>query len=82
MGGGRPAILHDVDLWNGGAWGLWPGSACLWACCRVLANCWLFFLFFVEGSWDRVHQVIGQAHTLLHQQGVVRIQTDIRVGSR
>ncbi|CAI7677234.1 unnamed protein product [Penicillium pancosmium] len=36
----------------------------------------------LEGSWDRVHQVIGQAHTLLHQQGVVRIQTDIRVGSR
>ncbi|CAI7583701.1 unnamed protein product [Penicillium manginii] len=36
----------------------------------------------LEGSWDRVHQVIGQAHTLLHQQGIVRIQTDIRVGSR
>ncbi|KAJ5126095.1 hypothetical protein N7526_008272 [Penicillium atrosanguineum] len=36
----------------------------------------------LEGSWDRVHQVIGQAHTLLHQQGVVRVQTDIRVGSR
>jgi uncharacterized protein YqgV (UPF0045/DUF77 family) len=26
--------------------------------------------------------VIGQAHTLLHQKGVVRIQTNIRVGSR
>ena len=36
----------------------------------------------VEGSWDRVLQVIGQAHTILHQQGIVRIQTDIRVGSR
>ncbi|KAJ5216334.1 uncharacterized protein N7498_002741 [Penicillium cinerascens] len=36
----------------------------------------------LEGPWDRVHQVIGQAHTLLHQQGIVRIQTDIRVGSR
>ncbi|CEJ54594.1 UPF0045 protein ECM15 [Penicillium brasilianum] len=36
----------------------------------------------LEGSWDKVHQVIGQAHTLLHQQGIVRIQTDIRVGSR
>ncbi|KAJ5776062.1 uncharacterized protein N7511_001073 [Penicillium nucicola] len=35
-----------------------------------------------EGPWDRVHQVIGQAHTVLHQQGIVRIQTDIRVGSR
>ncbi|KAJ6128442.1 Cell wall biogenesis protein Ecm15 [Penicillium samsonianum] len=36
----------------------------------------------LEGSWDRVHQVIGQAHTLLHQKGIVRIHTDIRVGSR
>lgn len=36
----------------------------------------------LEGPWDRVHQVIGQAHTLLHQQGIVRIQTDIRTGSR
>ena len=26
--------------------------------------------------------IIGQAHTLLHQQGIVRIQTNIRVGSR
>ncbi|GIJ82059.1 hypothetical protein Asppvi_000562 [Aspergillus pseudoviridinutans] len=36
----------------------------------------------LEGPWDKVHQVIGQAHMLLHQQGIVRIQTDIRVGSR
>ncbi|KAJ5584197.1 uncharacterized protein N7459_003997 [Penicillium hispanicum] len=36
----------------------------------------------LEGPWDRVLQVIGQAHTLLHQQGIVRIQTDIRAGSR
>ncbi|KAN0075840.1 MTH1187/YkoF-like protein [Elaphomyces granulatus] len=27
-------------------------------------------------------QVIGQAHTMLHQQGILRIQSDIRVGSR
>lgn len=26
--------------------------------------------------------VIGQCHTLLHANGVVRIQSDIRVGSR
>ena len=26
--------------------------------------------------------VLGQAHTLLHEQGIVRIQTDIRVGTR
>jgi len=26
--------------------------------------------------------VIGQAHCMLHEKGIVRIQTDIRVGSR
>ncbi|KIV90599.1 hypothetical protein PV10_07884 [Exophiala mesophila] len=36
----------------------------------------------VEGSWDEVTRVIGQAHQLLHDQGVVRIQSDIRIGSR
>ncbi|OJJ64262.1 hypothetical protein ASPSYDRAFT_141212 [Aspergillus sydowii CBS 593.65] len=36
----------------------------------------------LEGPWDKVHQVIGQAHTILHEQGVVRIQTDVRVGTR
>ena len=35
-----------------------------------------------EGSWTDVMTVIGQAHTMLHEKGVVRIQTDIRVGSR
>ena len=36
----------------------------------------------VEGSWEEVMRVIGQAHVLLHEQGILRIQTDIRVGSR
>ncbi|KAF8538163.1 putative cell wall biogenesis protein Ecm15 [Trichophaea hybrida] len=36
----------------------------------------------VEGSWDAVMKVIGQAHGMLHDQGVVRVHTDIRVGSR
>ena len=36
----------------------------------------------VEGSWDDVMRVIGQAHSMLHEKGIVRIQTDIRVGSR
>ncbi|KAG9532516.1 hypothetical protein KCU71_g10435, partial [Aureobasidium melanogenum] len=35
-----------------------------------------------KGSWDDVMRVIGQAHSLLHENGVVRIQSDIRVGSR
>lgn len=36
----------------------------------------------VEGAWDDVMRIIGQAHSYLHGNGVVRIQTDIRVGSR
>ncbi|KAI9828266.1 MAG: hypothetical protein M1826_006092 [Phylliscum demangeonii] len=36
----------------------------------------------VEGSWDNVMLVIGRAHTMLHQQGIVRVQTDVRVGTR
>ena len=35
-----------------------------------------------EGPWDDVMRVIGQAHSMLHDRGVVRIQSDIRVGSR
>lgn len=27
-------------------------------------------------------KLIGQAHSMLHEKGIVRIQTDIRVGSR
>ncbi|CAD6569983.1 MAG: hypothetical protein ASARMPRED_003345 [Alectoria sarmentosa] len=34
------------------------------------------------GSWDDVMRLIGQAHFMLHKKGIVRIQTDIRVGSR
>jgi len=37
---------------------------------------------YIEGPWDDVLRVIGQAHSLLHEKGIVRIQTDIRVGSR
>ncbi|KAH6669019.1 cell wall biogenesis protein-like protein Ecm15 [Halenospora varia] len=36
----------------------------------------------VEGPWDDVMRLIGQAHTLVHQNGVLRIQSDIRVGTR
>ncbi|KAF1985479.1 hypothetical protein K402DRAFT_405273 [Aulographum hederae CBS 113979] len=36
----------------------------------------------LEGSWDEVMKTIGQAHSMLHGNGVVRIQSDIRVGSR
>ena len=36
----------------------------------------------VEGPWDDVMRIIGQAHSYLHGSGVVRIQTNIRVGTR
>ncbi|KAF2727342.1 hypothetical protein EJ04DRAFT_570472 [Polyplosphaeria fusca] len=36
----------------------------------------------VEGSWDDVMRVIGQCHEMLHREGVVRIQSDVRVGTR
>ncbi|KFY28293.1 hypothetical protein V491_00538 [Pseudogymnoascus sp. VKM F-3775] len=36
----------------------------------------------VEGPWESVTCLIGQAHTLLHRNGVMRIQTDVRIGTR
>lgn len=36
----------------------------------------------IEGNWDDVMGKIGQLHELLHENGVVRIQSDIRVGTR
>ncbi|EOO02753.1 putative cell wall biogenesis protein [Phaeoacremonium minimum UCRPA7] len=36
----------------------------------------------VEGSWDEVFKVIGQAHALVHQTGCVRVQSSMRVGTR
>lgn len=36
----------------------------------------------LEGPWDQVSRVIGYAHTLIHQEGIPRIQTDIRMTTR
>lgn len=36
----------------------------------------------IEGPWNQVMDLIGQMHELLHSKGVVRIQSDIRVGTR
>ncbi|KAM7197039.1 YkoF-like protein [Naviculisporaceae sp. PSN 640] len=36
----------------------------------------------VEGSWDEVMKVIGQAHSLVHKRDVVRVQSSMRVGTR
>lgn len=35
-----------------------------------------------EGSWTDVTAIIGKCHSMLHDQGVVRCHTDIRIGSR
>ncbi|KAH8890800.1 DUF77-domain-containing protein [Thozetella sp. PMI_491] len=36
----------------------------------------------VEGSWDEVMKVIGQAHAIVHKNGVQRVQTSMRAGTR
>ncbi|OJJ50173.1 hypothetical protein ASPZODRAFT_128789 [Penicilliopsis zonata CBS 506.65] len=36
----------------------------------------------IEGTWDQVVQWIGFAHTLIHQTGVSRIETDVRIITR
>lgn len=36
----------------------------------------------LEGPWSRVMEVIGQCHSLVHANGVVRIQSDVRIGTR
>lgn len=36
----------------------------------------------IAGPWSEVMELIGQMHEALHKNGVVRIQSDIRVGSR
>lgn len=36
----------------------------------------------LEGSWQDVMTVIGKAHTVVHERGVVRVQSSMRVGSR
>lgn len=36
----------------------------------------------IAGPWTEVMELIGQFHEVLHEKGVVRIQSDIRVGTR
>lgn len=36
----------------------------------------------VEGSWEEVTRIIGQSHALLHANNILRINTDIRIGTR
>lgn len=36
----------------------------------------------IDGPWNEVMDLIGQMHELVHKSGVVRVQSDIRVGTR
>lgn len=36
----------------------------------------------IEGPWDEVMSLIGEVHEYAHEQGFVRLQTSMRVGTR
>lgn len=36
----------------------------------------------IEGPWDKVTATIGKAHEAVHAMGIVRVHSDIRVGTR
>lgn len=36
----------------------------------------------IEGPWDDVMALIGQMHERVHEMGIFRVQSDIRVGTR
>lgn len=35
-----------------------------------------------EGKWEDVMTAIGKAHAVVHERGVVRVQSSMRVGTR
>jgi uncharacterized protein YqgV (UPF0045/DUF77 family) len=39
-------------------------------------------MLLAEGPWDQVSQAIHDCHAAVHAQGVPRIATDIRIGTR
>jgi uncharacterized protein (TIGR00106 family) len=57
------------------------------ACQRVLRESGLHYELHpngtdVEGEWDQVFAAIQRCHEVLHEMGVPRIATTIRVGTR
>lgn len=36
----------------------------------------------IEGPWDEVMELIGKLHERVHEMGILRVQSDIRVGTR
>lgn len=70
IGGSNPSVAHEVAEVQ-----------------RLLKRSGLIFHMHsagttVEGTWDDVMRIIGQAHSLLHGSGVIRLQSDIRIGTR
>ena len=57
------------------------------ACQRVLEQSGLHYELHpngtdVEGEWDQVYAAVQRCHETLHEMGVPRIATTIRVGTR
>ena len=36
----------------------------------------------IEGPWDEVTSLIGQLHEYSHERGILRVHSDIRIGTR
>lgn len=36
----------------------------------------------IEGEWSEVMDLIGRLHEKVHEMGILRVQSDIRVGTR
>ncbi|CCD22886.1 Ecm15p NDAI_0A07320 [Naumovozyma dairenensis CBS 421] len=36
----------------------------------------------IEGPWDEVMNLIGSIHEYAHENGYIRIQSDVRIGTR
>jgi len=56
-------------------------------CQRILAKSGLTYTMHgygtgLEGEWDDVSRVIKECHERIHELGVIRIATDIRIGTR
>ncbi len=76
--GSKPMRIAATSMSVSGPWGLVLFSCTLhlWYSTNVVS------ISTTEGPWEDVMRLIGQAHMMLHERGVMRVQTDIRVGTR
>ena len=60
------------------------GTSCpLTTVATALPQCDLIpAVLIIEGSWEECMTIIGQCHSLVHDNGVARVHTDIRIGTR